>query len=178
MIITMDVISDGEISFFRKVSSEDNYDYLRFYINDQLQDEWAGEESWAEQAYPVSEGSNTFKWAYEKDYSVSGGSDCAWVDYIIFPGAGGTISGMEDQKDKNLKVYPNPSAGQFTLEFSGNTQAEVSVVNVLNEVIYEESIRPAHGNSHNIDLSGYPAGIYFILVKSSTSKTSKKIVIQ
>jgi Peptidase family C25/Propeptide_C25/Peptidase family C25, C terminal ig-like domain/HYDIN/CFA65/VesB-like, Ig-like domain/FlgD Ig-like domain len=90
LILTMDVPADGEISFFRKVSSEANYDYLRFYINGSEQAEWAGEEAWGEVTFDVPAGTGTeFKWAYEKDVSVSNGSDCAWIDYIVFPGVGG-----------------------------------------------------------------------------------------
>jgi hypothetical protein len=77
----------GQISFFRKVSSESGYDYLQFYIDNQLQDEWAGEQDWEEFIYDVSEGTHTFKWVYEKDYSVSNGDDCAWIDYVTFPPA-------------------------------------------------------------------------------------------
>ena len=90
LILTMDVLADDEISFFRKVSSEPSYDYLRFYIDGVQKDEWAGEEGWDEVSYPVTEGSHTFKWAYEKDYSVSNGDDCAWVDYIVFPASSGS----------------------------------------------------------------------------------------
>ncbi len=84
--ITCDVSADGEISFWSKVSSEVDYDYLRFYIDANQQDQWAGNTSWAEQTYDVSAGLHTFKWIYEKDGSVTNGSDCAWVDFITFPG--------------------------------------------------------------------------------------------
>jgi hypothetical protein len=85
IIYTMDVTTAGQISFYRKVSSESGYDYLRFYINNQLQDQWSGEEDWQEFTYDVNTGTNTFKWAYEKDFSVANGSDCGWIDYVTFP---------------------------------------------------------------------------------------------
>jgi len=88
--VTMDVATDGEISFYKRVSSESNYDYLRFYINNQEQDEWAGTIAWSQETYPVSAGTNVeFKWTYQKDSSVSTGSDCGWIDEIIFPSVGG-----------------------------------------------------------------------------------------
>jgi hypothetical protein len=85
LILTADVTADGTISFYRKVSSESSYDYLQFYIDGSLQDQWAGEVSWSEVSYLVTAGNRTFKWVYDKDGSVSNGSDCAWVDYIVFP---------------------------------------------------------------------------------------------
>ena len=33
----------------------------------------------------VSEGIHTFRWEFDKDFSVSSGSDCAWIDFIVLP---------------------------------------------------------------------------------------------
>jgi len=85
LLLTGYVSSPGTISFFRKVSSESSYDYLRFYIDGSLQEQWAGTIAWGEVSYSVTAGEHTFEWMYYKDGSVSTGSDCAWVDYIIFP---------------------------------------------------------------------------------------------
>lgn len=87
LIITMDVMNEDEISFYHKVSSEANYDYLRFYIDGAEMDAWAGTTQWALATYAVSPGERTFKWSYEKDQSVSNGSDCGWIDFITFPAA-------------------------------------------------------------------------------------------
>lgn len=85
LFITADVSTDDEISFWYKVSSEGSYDYLKFFIDETMLDEWSGEVPWAEASYPVTAGTHSFKWEYYKDYSVSSGSDCVWVDYILFP---------------------------------------------------------------------------------------------
>ncbi|MBN2828790.1 MAG: choice-of-anchor D domain-containing protein, partial [Candidatus Cloacimonetes bacterium] len=85
LLIDMNVTSAGTISFYRSVSSESNYDYLNFYIDDTLQERWSGTVAWSQVSYAVSAGAHTFKWIYSKDSSVSTGSDCAWVDGIIFP---------------------------------------------------------------------------------------------
>ena len=85
MELTGDIPSGGTISFYYKVSSESDYDYLAFYIDNILQDKWSGTVNWTQASYSVSSGSRTFKWEYYKDGSQSGGSDCAWIDLIIFP---------------------------------------------------------------------------------------------
>ncbi|MBC8526418.1 MAG: hypothetical protein H8D22_06050, partial [Candidatus Cloacimonetes bacterium] len=84
LLVDLNVFA-GTISFYRKVSSESGYDFLRFIIDGNQQGQWAGEVSWSEVSFPVSSGMHTFKWSYEKDIYVSSGSDCAWIDYIIFP---------------------------------------------------------------------------------------------
>jgi len=85
LTISMETTADGEISFFRKVSSENSYDYLRFFIDSSEKNAWSGEQNWTEFSYAVSAGFHTFKWAFEKDGSVSDGSDCGWVDFIELP---------------------------------------------------------------------------------------------
>jgi len=87
LIITLTVANDGEISFYRKVSSESGYDFLQFFINGVLKDQWSGEINWSAVSYPVTAGENTFKWVYEKDVYVSSGQDCGWIDYIVLPPA-------------------------------------------------------------------------------------------
>ena len=80
-----DVSSADVISFMFKVSSESGYDYLRFLIDGNEQNSWSGTVGWDEATFDVSAGLHTFTWKYDKDYSVSSGSDCAWVDFIVLP---------------------------------------------------------------------------------------------
>jgi serine protease AprX len=84
--ITFSCDVNGNIVFYKRVSSEEGWDYLNFYINDGLQDQWSGELSWSEESYAVTPGTYTIKWEYSKDISVSEGSDCGWIDNITFPG--------------------------------------------------------------------------------------------
>jgi hypothetical protein len=83
--ITIDVLADDTISFFRKVSSEDGYDFLSFYIDETLKGQWSGNQNWEQVSFPVTQGQHTFRWVYEKDYYVISGSDCSWIDFIEFP---------------------------------------------------------------------------------------------
>jgi len=85
MELDYSVTAPGDLSFYYKVSSENNYDKLIFYINGQAQDEWSGDIAWAQATYTLNPGDYNFKWEYHKDVSQSTGSDCAWVDYIILP---------------------------------------------------------------------------------------------
>ncbi|MCB0804902.1 MAG: T9SS type A sorting domain-containing protein [Bacteroidales bacterium] len=105
LILTLEVENDDVISFFRKVSSEADYDYLRFYIDDTMIDEWAGEEGWEEVTYEVSAGTHTFKWSYEKDYSVANGDDCGWVDFISLPISGEGFPVIFDLRNYNGEDY-------------------------------------------------------------------------
>jgi M6 family metalloprotease-like protein len=85
MNLEMTVSSPGNIAFFQKVSSETNYDFLKFYLDGTELGSWSGAGSWVMQSYAVTAGLHTFCWAYSKDTNTTGGSDCAWVDHISFP---------------------------------------------------------------------------------------------
>ncbi len=77
--------ASGDITFYRKVSSESCCDDLKFKIDGVEKGSWAGEEHWAEVSFPVDEGIRTFEWTYSKDDSVSERADSAWIDDIVFP---------------------------------------------------------------------------------------------
>ncbi len=79
------VATAGNLSFYKKVSSESNYDFLRFYIDSVQAGEWSGETDWTQHTFSLTAGLHSFEWKYEKDQSVSSGEDAAWLDYIVFP---------------------------------------------------------------------------------------------
>ena len=84
--IQYQVMSPDTISFHKKVSSESDFDFIQFYIDNILQDEWSGtNEGWTRESYSVFPGIRKFRWVYSKDYSGIGGVDKAWVDYIELP---------------------------------------------------------------------------------------------
>ena len=85
LVLTMNVLADGEMSYFRKVSSESNYDKFYFFIDNQQKEMLSGDQDWAEATFNVTAGEHTFTWRYTKDSSVNSGSDCAWIDDIKFP---------------------------------------------------------------------------------------------
>lgn len=73
------------INFRYKVSSEQNFDFLQFRINGQLETEWSGEISWAHYTKTgLSNSTHTFEWRYVKDDIVSDGQDSAWIDALEF----------------------------------------------------------------------------------------------
>jgi hypothetical protein len=91
MYLNINVIQAGKIGFWKKVSCEHdgsgnlNYDWLAFYIDNTLMGKWDGTIDWSKESYDIPTGYHTLKWKYHKDYSVSTGSDCSWIDFITFP---------------------------------------------------------------------------------------------
>jgi len=79
MQTTVDVQTEGSLTFLWKVSSQSNSDWLEFYIDANRQDRISGTVDWQPKSYTItSAGSHTLKWRYVKDASGSAGSDCGW----------------------------------------------------------------------------------------------------
>lgn len=113
--INYGVLNNDSISFYVKTSSESSYDYLKFYIDGEMIEQWSGENDWQYVAIPVMQGEHTFTWSYEKDGSVSSGADAAWVDYIEFPAALRTtaFAGADVETCVNTTVSLNAEATLF-----------------------------------------------------------------
>lgn len=76
----------GTLSFHWKVSSEGNYDYLRFYIDGSERVRRSGTVDWEQQSFDIPSGSHTVQWKYTKDASVDRSQDTGWVDRIQWSG--------------------------------------------------------------------------------------------
>ena len=157
LILTIDILADGEISFYRKVSSENNWDWLRFYIDNVQKGEWSGDAAWNQEAYPVTTGTHTFKWSYQKDGSVSNGSDCAWVDNIQFPPTNVILSlnpvidlqANVNGNDVNLTWNAPEGATAYLIYRNGEevgNQASTSFMDIVNDGVYSYSVVATDGN--------------------------------
>jgi hypothetical protein len=85
MYLSYTSASDDSISFYISTSSEQDYDFLSFYIDGIMQDQWSGETPWTRASFPVAAGQHVFKWAYHKDLAYAGGLDRVWADFIALP---------------------------------------------------------------------------------------------
>ena len=187
--LTCNVTADGTISFYSKVNSEGDYDFLKFYIDGTKQDEWSGTGDWSSSEFDVTAGTHTFKWAYEKDGSVSDGDDCAWIDYIIFPGH----TPAKGAKSTSISATTIPTwlsltdNGDGTAVLSGTTPSSTGDVPVVleatdgaNTVTQEFEIRVGVTSIYTIDnlVKFYPnptTDVLNITLKNSVEKS--KVVI-
>ncbi len=72
----------GTIVFWAKVSSEEDYDWGRFLIDNSQKMNISGEVDWTKYSYELTAGTHTLIWTYYKDVSSASGDDCFYVDDI------------------------------------------------------------------------------------------------
>ncbi|MBR4136611.1 MAG: T9SS type A sorting domain-containing protein [Bacteroidales bacterium] len=179
--ITMIANSPSTISFFRKVSSENGYDFFKFFIDDVEMESQSGNVSWSQASFPVSAGTHTYKFRYVKDYSATSGSDCAWIDNIVFPGVGTMC--VEDGSDDvgvgtynnlEISVFPNPTTGMLHVQSSEPVQ-QVVIYDLSGRQVAQE--RGSSEQEMLLNVSSLTSGVYFvrIITDNNTSSVSKFI---
>jgi len=187
--IDINVSVDDNISFYRKVSCEDdpnndNYDWLGFFIDDIEIERWDGEVAWSEVSYPIAAGQHTLKWVYSKDYNVVGGSDAAWIDNIVFPAIAPVVS-IEDTPVKSQSdffILPNPARDQAGLFIELESESLVSVAvydlsgNQIGAPLIQQRL-PEGSNRVNFETSGLTPGMYFCVLNADGQQITKKLII-
>ena len=160
LILTAEILADGEISFYRKVSSESGWDKLFFYIDNVEKENWSGNEDWSQVSYPVTAGTHTFKWRYQKDSSVSSGSDCGWIDDIQFPPTNvvlalAPVTNLEATVDGNtveLNWTASPDATLYAIRRNGepvSSQSGTSFTDNVEDGIYTYSVVACNANNYS-----------------------------
>jgi subtilisin-like proprotein convertase family protein len=120
-IMTTTVSGPCKVVFYWGVSSEKDYDFLHFAIDDVEQEAISGEVGWTRKGYVLTAGPHVLKWSYIKDEYTSEGLDSGFVDQfgIYFDTDGdGFYSDLETwfgTSDSNARDYP-----QTALSHSGS----------------------------------------------------------
>ncbi|MBL4703753.1 MAG: T9SS type A sorting domain-containing protein, partial [Flavobacteriales bacterium] len=101
--------------------------------------------------------------------------------YRMSPTAGTPedMNAMEKQlvidEQGQIKIFPNPNNGEFTLEMPGNA-TNIEVFDMTGRSIKFDSNNS--GNHVAISLNGYDKGIYFIRIQMGTEVVSKQVIVQ
>jgi hypothetical protein len=84
-------------------------------------------------------------------------------------------TGIKNDMDKNISIYPNPSNSQFTVDFSNYQQADVviDVYNMVGKLVQSTSSKDV--NQMTIDISNQSSGIYIVAIKTSSGTIIKKL---
>lgn len=79
-VMTTQVTGPCKVTFYWGVSSEEDYDFLRFFMDDVEQEAISGEVGWTRKGFLIPAGVHTLKWAYSKDAATARGLDSGFVD--------------------------------------------------------------------------------------------------
>jgi hypothetical protein len=181
--ITMNVTATDSVSFWYAVSSEQDYDFLQFRIDNTILDQWSGAVNWDRAAFPVTAGNHTLKWTYMKDQVASSGQDCAWLDDVTFPPFTTGVAVSEQTSTTDYGVYPNPSTGPVTFFWHTGEQSDVQLViydasGRIVQTPYSVTGQAAGQYAYNWSAEGMAAGIYFAHIIVNGNDSVMKIIVQ
>jgi hypothetical protein len=104
--IKAEVIQTDSVVFDFRVSSEKDYDYLKFFVDNNLVAQWSGETGWNRHVHLLEPGNRLLEWRYQKDVNTIKGDDAAWIDNIVFP------AHAFDSIDIGILQLKEPSGGK------------------------------------------------------------------
>ncbi|MFW6226652.1 MAG: T9SS type A sorting domain-containing protein [Bacteroidota bacterium] len=89
-------------------------------------------------------------------------------------------TGISSFVSEGISVYPNPSAGEFQVLLNGRfDDADMSITNYQGQEIQKIPLKNISGQHvFNINISEYPAGIYYLSLRNNNNKYIKKIIIK
>ncbi len=114
------VTGPGTLTFWWKISSEDGPDRLKLTVDGASYGSTTGVRDWEQVTRPISAGTHTIRWSYEKDDFFIGGEDRAWVDQVVFAGEGGSAEIVVEQPELS-DLTDNVSTVDFGTALSGNS---------------------------------------------------------
>ncbi len=153
------------------------------WYNDTINQRWettssAGAGFWVNASNTLlgSSGNNIrLRFAFSSDGSVTRdgfGVDSVAIDFVT------SIDKMVNTI-KGLSIYPNPSNGQFTINYEAiNSSSSIEVRDVRGKLVYENLLNSSTSGTLNIDLSNHNKGFYFIKIFNEQNSFIEKIIIQ
>jgi len=86
----------------------------------------------------------------------------------------------DTEMNKDIKLYPNPGSGKFSVEFGFNisTKALMKIINLEGKTVYEKTIYPASDKKIDFDLQLLKPGNYFFVLNLEQNRFVKTFIIE
>ena len=117
---------------------------------------------------------------YFQENSTAGAGNNFFLDDINF---NGTLGVNELTKSIGFNVYPNPTSGSATIEFTLNDNSEISysVIDVIGRVVEQQKTTTMTTGRHTLtvnDAQKFKSGIYFVNFELNGQKMSRKLIVE
>ena len=161
------------------MSSEQDWDYLRYSEDGNVIGAWSGITSWIYTGFPITSGSHTLRWSYDKDSDFSSGSDQAWLDNIRLP-FGTQVTGVTQITRKNgIAVWPNPTTEYLNVSIKETNEQSISWrLQDLSGREVQSGVQQQNFNSNDvftINVQGLSSGMYILNLSNASMQKSVKV---
>lgn len=86
-----------------------------------------------------------------------------------------TMDTNEQEKNNEVKVYPNPVSDKVNIVFDNPTKADIILTEITGKQVYNKNF--VNKNKITIHTSGFPKGAYILSIKTQNQNFIKKIII-
>lgn len=182
LLLSITVMADDSVTFWYRMSSEQDWDFLRYSEDGIELGAWSGITSWIYTGFPITSGSHTLRWSYDKDSDFSSGSDQAWLDNIRLP-FGTQVTGVTQITRKNgIAVWPNPSSQFINISIKETSAQSISwrLQDVSGRVV-QTGVQQQNFNANDvftINVNGLSAGMYLLNLTGGNVNKSVKVVVE
>jgi hypothetical protein len=150
--------------------------------------QWSG---WAEDINPVSgtnatlnsysynlaalssESKIVFRFKFVSD-QLENGEGVVLDDLVIT----GTLPVEEFNEIKGLSIYPNPSNGNFSINWNQGSDFTISVFDLTGKLLLQEKRDTNSMKQFDLDLSKFGKGIYFAKIKVDDKLSTRKLILK
>jgi len=87
-----------------------------------------------------------------------------------------TSTGENESSVMEIKILPNPTEGRFTVVRLAKEPLMVTIYSILGDLVLEMELKES--TNQEINLSAYPAGVYYIQVYSGKNILTRKLIKQ
>ena len=84
-------------------------------------------------------------------------------------------SSINNIKQSQFNLYPNPTDGVFVIELEENSKYEVTVIDILGKTVFSTN---TNGMNTSIDLSSFDKGIYTVELKDENAIYTEKVIVE
>jgi hypothetical protein len=81
--------------------------------------------------------------------------------------------GIEENEVSNVRIYPNPTTGQLSIEKGQLTIDSVDIFDIYGRKLSHYSLL---NTQYSIDISHLPAGVYFLRIHTNKEIVNKKVI--
>jgi hypothetical protein len=155
---------------FNKFETENTYDFLAVFDGSEQIGQYSG--NTIPEPIIATSGSVFLIWHSNDNTNLTGWSLSYEAD----------VTGIPDNSPvHSLDIYPNPATDKLNVAFRTETaeNLHIRMINLSGQVVLEDAPINAAGNYHAVlDVKGLPEGMYFLELKSPSSKIVKKVFIK
>ena len=83
------------------------------------------------------------------------------------------LTGIADLSENEITIYPNPTSSIVRFDFAGNEVNWIKIIDLSGKLI---ATKTSVNRNESIDISKFPNGIYFVLIKTDEKEISYKLV--